>query len=843
MPDHISVPQIDARASLLDAAMAYGKIGRFYLAPTSAADVKNPGSLLGGKWQAKTVRDSADVYAVFGEDHPDATGVALHAGRSGIIVIDVDTEDYVTLPAPLRQAIEETQPPYQTTRVGAVHRGHYLFRQPEGRMIGNGRGTLGDGKYDIRGKNGVIILAPSPHPEPNGLYQWRRTGEIPALPTYLAQLLPDSTDSMDAVSDQAIEAFLTSHFSELAPHLAAAPVQRFAELVGQQKARHDSALEVMCWAMREARAGLYPARPVAQQIRRAFLQAVGDERRSAAWEFGGILSWAVAQALGADERRMEQIRDKALADPYSFDPADAAAHEETPAEVAVPAENATGFTDAVLGGQLAEAMQGKFYYTGSLGWLKWDSARWAVVADEIVLERVRRWVLGKHREAVKTFLAKQAAGKVDAGARLADDPVVTGWAKAQSRARIVAITTTARGHAHLFRDAGMFDRDPDILNTPGGVVDLRTGEVMPHDPARLITKVTTAHYVPGADSLALKAALEAVPADAVEWLQLRLGEALTGHSGEQLVLLSGTGRNGKTLLMGSVFRALGDYSAKVPNTLLLRTRQTGGATPERMTLRGVRLAYMEETPEDGYLDATVVKDLLDAEEIEGRHLYKDIVTWRPTHSLFLNTNHPPTMGDTGDGAWRRLARLDFPYRYRKAGEELERDTDRRGDPALKATLGQTKEGREALLAWMVAGAVRYYAAGSIEQAGPDPASVVAAVDQWREESDDLLRFVGQEMAFDPDGWVARRDVYDAFAVWMRANGQKAPSSKTFALRMKGHSLLSKRVDERQTSKTVVGLTRPSKFLNDGVVSPLPSRVLAYGGLSFKIIDSGVELED
>jgi P4 family phage/plasmid primase-like protien len=837
-----TVPAIDDGASLLTAAMAYGKLGGFYLAPTRAGDIKNPGSLFGGRWQTKTVRDPADVFAVFGEEYPNAAGVALHAGRSGIIVIDVDTEDYLSLPQPLRRAIEETMPPVQTTRRGAEVRGHYLFRQPEGRMIGNGRGTLGDGKYDVRGKNGVIVLAPTPHPAPDGLYRWQRTGPIPALPAYLADLLPDSTDSMEAASDDAIEAFLTAHVSELAPHLAMAVISRFADLVGQSKARHDSALEVMCWAMREARAGLYPARGVTQQIRTMFIEAVGDDRGSAGREFAGILSWAVAQALGASEDRMEQIRDKALADPYAFDPADGAdGPQDVNEPVDIPAEDATGFTDAVLGGRLAEAMAGKFYFTSALGWLKWDGARWATVADEVVLERVRRWVLSKHREAVRAFLARQAAGKIDAGARLTDDITVTGWAKAQSRARIVAITTTARGHAHLFRDAGLFDRDPDILNTPGGVVDLRTGEVLPHDPARMITKVTGAVYVPGAESLALKAALLAVPDDAVDWLQLRLGEAVTGHSGEQLVLLSGTGRNGKTLFMGSVFRTLGDYSAKVPNTLLLKNRQTGGATPERMTLRGVRLAYMEETPEDGYLDATVVKDLLDAEEIEGRHLYKDIVTWRPTHSLFLNTNHPPTMGDTGDGAWRRLSRLDFPYRFRRADEAMERPTDRQGDPALKAALGQTREGREALLAWMVAGAIRYYRAGSLERVGPEPASVTAAVGQWREDSDDLLRFIGQEMTFEPDGWVARSDMYEAFAGWMRSGGQKAPSAKTFGQRMNGHSILSRRVDVRQVSRTAPGLTRPDQFLINGLARPLTgARVWAYSGLSFKINESAPE---
>lgn len=493
--------------------------------------------------------------------------------------------------------------------------------------------------------------------------------------------------------------------------------------------------------------------------------------------------------------------------------------EVASAESGAEADPEDRFTTAQMAGRLArELLAGRYIYTTGLAWLRWDGMRWRDVPQEAVLEAIRKWVLANYKRAVA------------ASSDPREDKVVKGWTGLQNLSAINSMATLARGI--VLRDAADFDQDPDILNTPTGVVDLRTGQVSAHDPARLITKVTAVGYVPGAESPALKAALEAVPDDARAWLQLRLGEAVTGHSGEQMVLLTGGGRNGKTLLMGAAFRALGGYAAKVPNTLLLKTRQTGGATPERMTLRGVRLAYMEETPEDGYLDANVVKDLLDAEEIEGRHLYRDIVSWRPSHSLFLNTNHPPTMGDTGDGAWRRLARLDFPYRFRRVGEPLEREEDREGDPRLKAALGQAQDGQEALLAWLVAGAARYYEAGSVEESGPAPASVVEAMRRWREESDDLLRFVRSEMVIDPDSWVPRSDMFEAFSGWLRSNKQLPISAKTFGQRMTNHSVLAGSVTVAQVSATRPGLSRRT-YLDDSLVSPLRARVWAYAGLSFR----------
>jgi hypothetical protein len=47
------------------------------------------------------------------------------------------------------------------------------------------------------------------------------------------------------------------------------------------------------------------------------------------------------------------------------------------------------------------------------------------------------------------------------------------------------------------RDADDFDADPDLLCTSNGVVDLRTGKLMPHDPKYLMMKRTRVNYVPG----------------------------------------------------------------------------------------------------------------------------------------------------------------------------------------------------------------------------------------------------------------------------------------------------------------------------------------------------------
>ena len=119
-------------------------------------------------------------------------GIALHAGRSGAVILDVD--DYESIPDEVLAAIETTGCPYQSTRADQPGRGHYLLANDTGRRIGNGLGKLASNKKwgEIRGANGVIIVAPSIHPA-GGRYHWQRTGVLPGIPDYIAEALPDST--------------------------------------------------------------------------------------------------------------------------------------------------------------------------------------------------------------------------------------------------------------------------------------------------------------------------------------------------------------------------------------------------------------------------------------------------------------------------------------------------------------------------------------------------------------------------------------------------------------------------------------------------------------------------
>ena len=312
-PQHLEVPDITGLDAMA-AAFAYAKHG-WYVGPVRQGS-KNPGSILGKQWQSKTTRDP-QIIADYWMTHDNA-GIFLHVGRSGGIVIDVDNPT-AGMPDVLTDTLTEHPAPFQRTRRNDAARRHYVYRQPEGRTLGNGLGALTPGWGDVRGANGVIIVAPTEHVDPDGHYVWSRTGPVPELPTALADKLtdtraplPDGTipGPVDVATDPAIKQFIRTHDHGDDYGKARAMVTTFQRSTEAGDSRHQRAVSILTGMLKEAAAGYYPAAHAELELRTAFLDAVtqpghggqGHARTGAqaVEEWRGILAWAVAQADHAD---------------------------------------------------------------------------------------------------------------------------------------------------------------------------------------------------------------------------------------------------------------------------------------------------------------------------------------------------------------------------------------------------------------------------------------------------------------------------------------------------------------------------------------------------------------
>ena len=226
--------------------------------------------------------------------------------------------------------------------------------------------------------------------------------------------------------------------------------------------------------------------------------------------------------------------------------------------------------------------------------MRYDSRAWREVEEPVVAE------------AVRLALIDFCAQEMRVGA---DDERRKRLYGLLSASRMRGITSVIRGR--LARQGVEFDAHPHLLNVQNGVVDLRDGSLGLHDRELLFTKVAMTDYDPDARHDDWDKALTAVPEEVARWLQLRLGQGLTGYPppDDVLVVLKGGGENGKSTLVNGVRRAVGlDYATALPDRALLS--RPGDHPTELMTLRDARLAILEEFPELGHLSVKQLKTLL-----------------------------------------------------------------------------------------------------------------------------------------------------------------------------------------------------------------------------------------
>jgi putative DNA primase/helicase len=419
-----------------------------------------------------------------------------------------------------------------------------------------------------------------------------------------------------------------------------------------------------------------------------------------------------------------------------------------------------------------------------LGWLGWDGRRWAECSEESVGEAVRQWALAQ-------FAHVATGGDIDA---------INAWRRVLSLGKQRAALSLARGIVEVRSDD--LDAHPDLLNTPSGVVDLRTGDLQAHDPDLRLTKLTSGSYRPGFTHQDWEQALEALPAQVRAWMQVRLGQAASGHTTPDGIMpvCQGGGENGKSLLTtdGTV-PALGDYASMASAKLFAAGKGTEHST-ERADLRGRRLLVAEELSEGRSIDVAALKQIQDVGRIKARMIRRDNIEFATSHSLFTTTNYVPIVSETDWGTWRRLALVRFPYTFRSNPEDVVAPTDRLGDPDLKARIRANATGQhDAIVTWLVNGAVVWYQAGASTLRTPP--SVAADTLAWRAEADRVLGYWQERIIADPDWCVLSNEMLDDFNEWLDDNGHNAWAKETFAPRFEGHSeTVRNRVTKKQTRK-------------------------------------------
>jgi putative DNA primase/helicase len=484
-------------------------------------------------------------------------------------------------------------------------------------------------------------------------------------------------------------------------------------------------------------------------------------------------------------------------------------------EVSSPTgEETVEFSDAHLAAKaVADFLQGTYLWALGLGWLRWDDTRWKRTPEPEIREKLRRWAVRNYEAAGKEVAKALRAGDKKTAEQLAR--IEQAWFGVCSRSKLNAIADLARGI--VLTDTALFDAHPDLLNCPNGVIDLRTGEISAHDPSLLLTKIAGCDLDLFATSPDWDKTLSALPKDVADWMQVRLGQAATGYPPDDDVVPvgQGAGKNGKSTLFTGIARALGEYYTLVSDRVILAN--PGDHPTELMELRGARFALIEETPEERKLDIQRLKKITGTTEITARLVHQDSVTFTTTHSLFVTSNHRPVITQTDYGTWRRLALVRFPRTFNGDG----------ADPNLRDRVKQDPGIHRAVLAWIVAGARRWYASNQVTPAAPE--QVVRDTEDWRAGSDLILGYWRDRLIPEFNVHVMATELYADFTDWLRSHGQGEWAERTFTERFRDHQETERHHVRHDRIRRSAGLRHRNMVIS---TSSAPERYKAWIGLRF-----------
>ncbi len=368
-------------------------------------------------------------------------------------------------------------------------------------------------------------------------------------------------------------------------------------------------------------------------------------------------------------------------------------------------------------------------------WLVWDDTRWRPEVDDAA--------------------AWQAVDSVIDNFDIRGD---SRRAKHQLRSRsakaIYSAVTLARYRPEMRVALDQFDADPYALNTPDGIVDLRTGNLSPHDPAALHTLITGVGYDPGAAAPRWLAFLDETfggDAELIGYMQRVCGYATIGEVFYEIFpfLFGQKGANGKTVLVNVMLRVLGDYSGVAPSKFLLAQRFDKHPTEIAM-LRGKRFVSCSESNAGERFDEAKVKLLTGGDPLTGRVMGGNFFDFRPSHTLFMMSNHRPEVTTGGYAFYRRLKIIPFNHTVPE---------DRRNGNLAAELIAD--EG-PAILAWLVAGAVEALATGLRE-----PAVVTQETADYAEQEQGPFETFRDECLKDgdPDSCLSSDILYAAFNAW------------------------------------------------------------------------------
>lgn len=361
--------------------------------------------------------------------------------------------------------------------------------------------------------------------------------------------------------------------------------------------------------------------------------------------------------------------------------------------------------------------------------------------------------------------------------------------KLSSARTIAAVEKIATSDRAIAVTPSAWDPSVNLLNTPSGVLDLETGELLAHEPGLMMTQITSASL--GSSCPRWRAFLSRISErdeELQKYLARLCGYCLTGDTSEHaFFFLWGSGANGKSAFLQTVAKVLGTYAASAPLESFMSSGSSSHPT-DLAGLRGKRFVCVSETEPGRSWAESRIKQITGGDTLRVRHLYRDFFEFTPTFKLLVAGNHRPQLTGVGEAMRRRLQLIPFTVTI----------PDHERDRELPKKLLQEMDG---ILGWMLDGLADWR-----ERGLAPPKRVTDASRSYFEEEDLVGQWIVECCDQDPLHRAPASALYDSWSGWAERAGVEKGSQKSLGEALRGHGFTSFRTSRGRGWK---GLTPKS----------------------------------
>lgn len=315
--------------------------------------------------------------------------------------------------------------------------------------------------------------------------------------------------------------------------------------------------------------------------------------------------------------------------------------------------------------------------------------------------------------------------------------------------------------------ASKLDENKNLICFLNGVYDLENGIFREGRPEDYITLCTNINYIPINKinykklEIVKKFLLDIQPEETMRNYILDLyASCLAGNNKDQKFnIWTGTGSNGKSLIITLMMESLGDYACGLPPEVLTRSStDPDKASPTMAKTKGKRFVVFEEPENTDQIYVGKMKMYSGGVKIQARKLHKDVIDFYPQFKMFLLCNKLPKIPSNDGGTWRRIRLVPFDMKFvDNPIEDYERQIDRGLEEVLR-------DCREEFISLLVE-RYKVYKDKGLEV----PAKVMISTDKYQSTSDIFLDYINERLEFTDNvkDKISIQDVFVDMQHWMK----------------------------------------------------------------------------